>query len=45
MDRSAEDFSGPCPEGLLAALPGYKGPDVYCCGADPEGYAYFLNRQ
>jgi hypothetical protein len=25
-------------EGLLAALPGYKGPDVYSRGADPEIY-------
>jgi hypothetical protein len=31
-------------EGLLAALPGYKGPHVYCRGADPDGCAYFLNR-
>jgi len=29
-------------EGLLAALPGYKGPDVYSRGADPEGCAYFF---
>jgi len=29
-------------EGLLAALPGCKGPDVYSRGADPEGCAYFF---
>ena len=29
-------------EGLLAALPGYKGPDVYSRGADPEGCTYFF---
>jgi hypothetical protein len=39
MDRSAEDFSAPCPRGLLAALPGYKDPDVSSRGADPDGCA------
>lgn len=29
-------------EGLLAALPGYKGPDVHSRGADPEGCTYFF---
>jgi hypothetical protein len=29
-------------EGLLGALPGYKGPDVCSRGADPEGCAYFF---
>jgi hypothetical protein len=29
-------------EGLLAALPGYKGPDAFSRGADPEGCAYFF---
>lgn len=28
-------------EGLLEALPGYKGPDVFSRGADPEGEAFF----
>ncbi len=29
-------------EGLLVALPGYKGPDVYSRGAEPEACAYFF---
>jgi len=29
-------------EGLLEALPGYKGPDVYSRGLDPEGDAFFF---
>lgn len=29
-------------EGLLAALPGYKGPDVYSRGLDVEGQAFFF---
>ncbi|KPM50210.1 integrase [Frankia sp. R43] len=29
-------------EGLLAALPGYKGPDVHSRGKDPQGCAYFF---
>ncbi|MDQ6614270.1 MAG: Mu transposase C-terminal domain-containing protein [Actinomycetota bacterium] len=29
-------------EGLLAALPGYKGPDVYSRGADVESQAFFF---
>ena len=29
-------------EGLLEALPGYKGPDVYARGLDPEGDACFF---
>jgi transposase InsO family protein len=28
-------------EGLLEALPGYKGPDVHARGKDPEGEAFF----
>jgi len=28
-------------EGLLQALPGYKGPDVYSRGLDPESEAFF----
>jgi transposase InsO family protein len=29
-------------EGLLAALPGYKGPDVHSRGKDPQGCAYYF---
>jgi transposase InsO family protein len=29
-------------EGLLEALPGYKGPDVYSRGLDPEGDAFLF---
>ena len=29
-------------EGLLAALPGYKGPDVHHRGLDPQGEAFFF---
>jgi transposase InsO family protein len=29
-------------EGLLEALPGYKGPDVYSRGLDPEGEAFLF---
>jgi transposase InsO family protein len=29
-------------EGLLEALPGYKGPDVYSRGLDPEGAAFLF---
>ena len=29
-------------EDLLAALPGYKGPDVYSRGANPEDLAYYF---
>jgi transposase InsO family protein len=29
-------------EDLLQALPGYKGPDLYARGADPEGEAFFF---
>jgi transposase InsO family protein len=29
-------------EDLLQALPGYKGPDVYSRGVDPEGEAFFF---
>jgi len=42
-DKAAvERFFRTLSEGLLAALPGYKGPDVYSRGADPEGCAYFF---
>ena len=42
-DKAAvERFFAPFREGLLVALPGYKGPDVYSRGADPEGCAYFF---
>ncbi|MFI2507905.1 transposase [Streptomyces sp. NPDC018972] len=29
-------------EGLLEALPGYKGPDIHSRGEDPEGEAFFF---
>jgi integrase len=29
-------------QGLLEALPGYKGPDVYSRGLDPEGEAFLF---
>jgi len=29
-------------EGLLEALPGYKGPDVHARGLDPQGEAFFF---
>ncbi|MEV5312071.1 helix-turn-helix domain-containing protein [Streptomyces sp. NPDC052610] len=29
-------------EGLLEALPGYKGPDIHARGEDPEGEAFFF---
>lgn len=42
-DKAAcERFFRTLGEGLLVALPGYKGPDVYSRGADPEGCAYFF---
>jgi transposase InsO family protein len=42
-DKAAvERFFRTLREGLLAALPGYKGPDIYSRGADPEGCAYFF---
>jgi transposase InsO family protein len=42
-DKAAcERFFRTLREGLLVALPGYKGPDVYSRGADPEGCAYFF---
>ena len=42
-DKAAvERFFRTLSEGLLAALPGYKGSDVYSRGADPEGCAYFF---
>lgn len=40
-----ERFFRTLSEGLLAALPGYKGPDVYSRGADPEGCAYFFTSE
>ena len=45
-DKAAvERFFRTLSEGLLAALPGYKGPDVYSRGADPEGCAYFFTNE
>jgi hypothetical protein len=42
-DKAAcERFFRTVREGLLVALPGYKGPDVYSRGADPEDCAYFF---
>jgi transposase InsO family protein len=42
-DKAAcERFFRTLGEGLLVALPGYKGPDVYSRGADPEACAYFF---
>lgn len=42
-DKAAvERFFKTLREQLLAALPGYKGPDVYSRGKDPEGCAYFF---
>jgi transposase InsO family protein len=45
-DKAAvERFFRTLSEGLLAALPGYKGPDVYSRGTDPEGCAYFFTNE
>ena len=45
-DKAAvERFFRTLSEGLLAALPGYKGPDVYSRGSDPEGCAYFFTSE
>ncbi len=41
-NAACERFFRTLGEGLLVALPGYKGPDVYSRGADPEGCAYFF---
>ena len=42
-DKAAvERFFRTLGEQLLAALPGYKGPDVYSRGADVESHAYFF---
>jgi transposase InsO family protein len=42
-DKAAvERFFRTLREQLLAALPGYKGPDVYSRGKDPQGCAYFF---
>ena len=42
-DKAAiERFFKTLREQLLAALPGYKGPDIYSRGKDPEGCAYFF---
>jgi transposase InsO family protein len=42
-DKAAvERFFRTLREGLLAALPGYKGPDIHSRGADSEGCAYFF---
>jgi hypothetical protein len=42
---AVERFFRTLSEGLLAALPGYKGPDVYSRGTDPEGCAYFFTNE
>jgi transposase InsO family protein len=45
-DKAAiERFFRTLREGLLAALPGYKGPDVHSRGADPEGCTYFFTSE
>ena len=45
-DKAAvERFFRTLSEGLLAALPGYKGPDVYSRGKDPEGCAWFFTSE
>ncbi len=42
-DKAAvERFFKTLREQLLAALPGYKGPDIYSRGKDPQGCAYFF---
>lgn len=42
-DKAAiERFFKTLREQLLAALPGYKGPDIHSRGRDPEGCAYFF---
>ncbi|MEC3974929.1 Mu transposase C-terminal domain-containing protein [Amycolatopsis sp. H20-H5] len=42
-DKAAvERFFRTLREGLLAALPGYKGPDIHSRGVDPEGCTYFF---
>lgn len=42
-DKAAvERFFRTVREQLLAALPGYTGPDVHSRGADPEGCTYFF---
>lgn len=46
FDKAAvERFFRTLSEGLLTALPGYKGPDVYSRGKDPEGCAYFFTSE
>jgi transposase InsO family protein len=42
-DKAAiERFFRTLAEGLLAALPGYRGPDISSRGADPESCTYFF---
>ena len=41
MDRSAEDFSGPCPKGCSRRSPATRAR-MSSRGADPEGCAYFF---
>jgi transposase InsO family protein len=41
-DKPVERWFRTLGEGLLAALPGYKGPDVYSRGAKPEQEAFFF---
>ena len=41
-DKPVERWFRTLGEGLLAALPGYKGPDVYSRGEKPEDEAFFF---
>lgn len=41
-DKPVERWFRTLGEGLLAALPGYKGPDVHSRGEDAEGEAFFF---
>jgi transposase InsO family protein len=41
-DKPVERWFRTLGEGLLAALPGYKGPDVYSRGEKPEQEAFFF---
>ena len=41
-DKAVERWFRTLGEGLLAALPGYKGPDVYSRGDKPEDEAFFF---
>jgi hypothetical protein len=41
-DKPVERWFRTLGEGLLAALPGYKGPDVHSRGEDAEGDAFYF---